>query len=269
MGRRLLFVAAFLLLGCVATGPGGKRSLIIVPTRQEVAIGARMAEEVEAAETVLADTAWQTYVAQVGRRIVAVCDRTDIQYHFTVIESDQVNAFAAPGGWIYIYTGLLVRMENEAELAAVLAHEVSHVVARHGIKRLQAAMGVTLAYRLVFGEDASEALEAAVGIGMGLLFAGYSRDAEREADRFGLEYMVRAGYDPEGAVTMFEKLAAMGDAESGNVFEALARSHPETQERIRNARSWVQANRPATADLMVGTERYVRMKARLPAPTAE
>ncbi len=99
-----------ILLGCATTGPRGKRSFIIIPVSQELAIGTQMAAQVEQSEKVLADTVWQNYINEIGQKIVRVCDRKDITYHFTVIESDQVNAFAAPGGYIYFYTGLLKQM---------------------------------------------------------------------------------------------------------------------------------------------------------------
>jgi predicted Zn-dependent protease len=261
----LSLAAALLLLSCATTGPGGKKSLIIIPTSQEVAIGAGMAEEVQKTEKTLPDSVWQSYLSEVGKKIVGVCDRKDIEYHFTVIESDQVNAFAAPGGFVYFYTGLLRRMDNEAEMAAVMAHEISHVVGRHGIKRLQAALGVGLAYQLAFGEDAGQAIEAAVSIGMNLIFAGYSRDNEREADKFGIHYMVKAGYDPNGAVSMFEKLAALGGAGHSNVFEGLVATHPETKERIANAKSQISAMAPLSPSLTLGVDRYRQMIARLPA----
>jgi predicted Zn-dependent protease len=262
----LLVLIPILLVSCATTGPGGKKSLIIIPTSQEVAIGAGMAQEVERAEKVLPDSVWQDYLTEVGRKIVAVCDRTDIEYHFTVIESDQVNAFAAPGGFVYFYTGLLRRMENEAEMAAVMAHEISHVVGRHGIKRLQAALGVGLAYELVFGEESSQVIETAVGVGMTLVFSGYSRENEREADNFGIQYMVKAGYDPHGAVTMFEKLAALGGEGHSNVFEGLVATHPETKERIANANAEITAMAPLSTNLAFGSELYRQMLSRLPAP---
>ncbi len=264
-------IVAALFLSCATTGPGGKKSFVIIPSSQEVAIGAGMAEEVEKAEKALQDSSWQAYLNEVGQTIVAVCDRTDIVYHFTVIESDQVNAFAAPGGYVYFYTGLLRRMDNEAEMAAVLAHEISHVVARHGVKRLQAALGAGLAYELVFGSDPSAAVETAIQVGMGLVFSGYSRDNEREADRFGIHYMVQAGYDPNGAIGMFEKLAALGGEGYSNVFEQLAASHPETQERIANARAQIVEMQPLPANLTMGAQRYLQMLKRLPAvgPPAE
>jgi predicted Zn-dependent protease len=226
-----------------------------------------MAFQVDQTEKRFADEMWQDYLNEIGRKIVRVCDRTDITYRFTVIESDDVNAFAAPGGFIYFYTGLLREMDTEAEMAAVLAHEISHVVARHGIKRLQASLGVVTAYQLVFGEDASEATNIAIGIGMNLLFAGYSRENEREADNFGLHYMVKAGYHPSGMEGMLSKLAALGDGGKAGVFETLSRSHPETQERIANTRKQAASMTPIPAGLGDGRDRYLQMKKRLPAPS--
>ncbi|MBD3258821.1 M48 family metalloprotease, partial [candidate division GN15 bacterium] len=221
------------------------------------------AQQINQSERIHPDTVWQNYLTSIGRQIVEVSDRQDIEYHFTVIESDQINAFAAPGGYIYFYTGLLKLMDSEAELASVMAHEISHVVARHGVKRLQAAMGVTLAYELIFGgEEQSEALNAAIGIGLGLASAGYSRANEREADEYGMTYMIRAGYHPEGMVSMFEKLADAGGGGDRDVFEAMAASHPETQERIHNAQERISGMQ-LPGDLTYGRDTYQRMLQRL------
>jgi len=261
----LVVVISTIILSCATTGPGGKTSFIAIPTGQEVAIGAGMAEEIAKTEKVLADSLWQKYLNEVGQKIVSVSDRKDITYHFTVIESDQVNAFAAPGGYVYFYTGLLREMHSESEMAAVMAHEISHVVGRHSIKRVQSAMGVALAYDLVFGGDnPSAAIDAAIGIGLNLAFTGYSRDAEREADQFGIHYMVKAGYEPKGAEAMFETLARLGSAGSGGVFEKLASSHPETQERIANAKTQISGMAPLPTGLMSGETRYREMLKRLP-----
>ena len=260
-----LVVISTILLSCATTGPGGKTSLIAIPTSQEVAIGAGMAEEIAKTEKVLADSLWQKYLNEVGQKIVTVSDRKDVTYHFTVIESDQVNAFAAPGGYVYFYTGLLREMQSESEMAAVMAHEISHVVGRHSIKRVQSAMGVALAYDLVFGGDnPGKAVDAAIGIGMNLAFSGYSRDAEREADRFGIHYMVKAGYEPKGAVAMFETLGRLGGSGSAGVFEKLASSHPDTQERIANAKTQIAGMAPLPTGLTGGEKRYKEMLKRLP-----
>ena len=253
------------LLSCATTGPGGKTSLIVIPTSQEVGIGAGMAEQVEASDTILNDQVWQDYLTEVGQKIVAVCDRQDIEYQFKVIQSDQINAFAAPGGYVYFYTGLLREMSSEAEMAAVMAHEISHVVARHGVKRLQSALGVAVAYELAFGgEGAGKAMDAAIGMGMGLIFAGYSRSAEREADQYGIHYMVKAGYDPQGALGMFTTLARLGGDGSLNVFEGLASSHPETKERFANATSQIASMQPLPSGLTMNESRYQQMLKRFP-----
>jgi predicted Zn-dependent protease len=260
-----VLVTLLVMVSCATTGPGGEKSLILIPTSYEVQIGEGMAQQVAETETKLPDQQWQDYLNEVGQKLVAVSDRNDIEYHFTVIESDQINAFAAPGGYVYFYTGLLKLMDNEAEMAAVMAHEISHVVARHGIKRLQTAMGAQLAYQLVFGKDNnSEALNAAISVGLGLAFAGYSRDAEREADRYGIIYMQKAGYDPHAAESMFQKLMSAGEAGSGSVFEKLASSHPESQERIDNAQVQIAEMSPLPANLRTGKDRYQTMVQRLP-----
>ena len=267
MRKNLSFVViaaiVLTLVACATTGPGGDKSLILIPTAYEVSIGQGMAQQVRAQEKVLPDSLWQAYLDEVGQRIVRVSDRTDLEYHFTVIESDQVNAFAAPGGYVYFYTGLLKKMGSEAEMAAVMAHEISHVVARHGVKRLQAAMGAQLAYQLVFGgDDQSEALNAAINLGMGLAFAGYSRENEREADRYGIIYMTDAGYDPQGAVAMFQTLQELRGDHQASSLEMLASSHPEAEERIRNAREQI-SQMQLSGNLEVGQDRYQQMLQRL------
>ncbi len=258
----LILSVTVLISGCATTGPGGKQSFIIVPVEQEVAIGAGMAEQVEETEIILPDQEWQNYLDRVGQKIVAVSDRKDIKYHFKVIDSDQINAFAAPGGYIYFYTGLLREMENESEMAAVMAHEISHVVARHSVRNIQAALGVSMAYELVFGDDDNVVRDLAIGIGMNLLFAKYSRDYEREADSYGIQYMKKAGYNPNGAVTMFQKLSELGGSGAPDIFEAFS-THPDSKDRINNARSQISGMQ-LSSTLITGASKYNQMKSRLP-----
>jgi len=259
--RFLVSIILLLALGCAVTGPGGKKSFILIGSDTETSIGQDMDQSVRQQNRILQDSLWQNYVSDIGQKIVEVCDRKDISYHFAIIDSNMVNAFAAPGGYIYLYTGLLKSMDNEAELASVIAHEVSHVVGRHSVKRLQAAMGVSLVEQLVLGQS-SEAMRAVVNIGMGLTFASYSRSDENEADNYGIQYLVRAGYNPEAAVTMFEKLASMSDG-SPSFFESLTMSHPDTQERIANSRALIEQMKPLPSNLAFGRETYQKMKNRL------
>lgn len=262
-------VALVLIAGCVTTGPGGKQSFMLFSSSQEVEIGAGVNQEILEQEKLLADTVWQNYISELGGKVVSVCDRTDIEYNFAVIDSDQINAFALPGGYIYFYTGLLRLMEDEAQLMSVVAHEVSHVVARHGMKRLQSALIAQLGYEVVFGRSGdSQVRDAAIAIGLTMVFSDYSRDAEREADEFGVHYMVKAGYDPNGALDMFQHLAAAGER-NPNVFEKMLSSHPETQERIANVERQIANMGPLSPGLVRNQERYTRMKSRLPAPPSD
>ncbi len=170
----VLLVSSTVLFACVTTGPGGKKSFLIFGTSDEIAIGKRINEQVQVESTLLADPQWQKYITEIGEKIVAVSDRRDLQYHFAVIDSDQINAFALPGGYIYFYTGLLRIMDDEAQLAAVMSHEISHVVARHGMKRMQKGLIAELGYAVVFGNSGSTKVrDAAVGVGLSLAFAGY------------------------------------------------------------------------------------------------
>jgi predicted Zn-dependent protease len=263
----LLVAVATLALSCATTGPGGKKDLILISTEQEIQLGQEFDKQVRAESKILDNQAWQDYFDRIGQSIVAVSDRKDLQYHFTVIESPDINAFAVPGGYVYIYTGLLDIIENEAQFAAVTAHEVSHVVARHSIKRMQQVLGVALLYQIVIGEASSEAVDAAIGLGLNIALSGYSRDYEREADKYGVYYMEVAGFNPEGAVGLFDQLEkAQGEAgEGSSFFENLFASHPETQERIKNVEEQLSQFPPAVLSRDKHRDRYQDMRELLPA----
>ena len=256
-------VSALILLSCATTGPGGKKSLILISDAQEVAIGQEMNQQLQEQERVLADPQWQAYITELGQRIVAVSDRKDLEYHFAVIESDQINAFAAPGGYVYFYSALIKKMDNEAELAAVMAHEISHVVARHSVKRLQSVMGLSIVLDLALGNKSDQTQQLA-GAALGVVMSGYSRSNEHEADDFGLTYMTRAGWDPKGMIGMFEKLQAMEGDHQANFFEMLASSHPQTSDRIASTRDRIAQMGTLPANLQLDSQKFQQMKNRLP-----
>jgi predicted Zn-dependent protease len=256
-----------LIAACATTGPGGKKSLILISDAQEVSIGQQVDEEVRANNTIYPDEVWQDYLAEVGEKIVAVCDRPNLDYQFHVIESDQINAFATPGGFVYFYTGILRMMDNEAELAAVMAHEISHVVGRHSVKTLQAAYGGIIALELALGDKSEGAAGQLAGSVLGIALTGYGRSNELEADEFGVYYMEKAGYNPHGAISMFTKLAELsGDQGGRGFFENLTASHPETQERIRKINEQIAAMPRSVDNLPYFKDRYQLLKQRLPAP---
>ena len=267
LGVSIIVLAAVFISSCATTGPGGKKSLIFVSTGQETSLGTQFDKQIRSENRILADSAWQAYFNEIGESIVKVCDRKDIEYHFTVIESDVVNAFATPGGYVYIYTGLLSHIDNEAQLAAVTAHEISHVVARHSVKRLQSALGISVIEQIAFGSESSVSKDA-INLGVGIALQGYSRSNELEADRFGVIYMSQAGYNPQGARELFEVLLSL-QPDKQNFFEKLSATHPDTQERIKQVDQMLASqyqgiiNRPKNAD------RYLKFKEKLPIPPPE
>ena len=221
---------AVLSFGCATTGPEGKKSLILIGDGEERSLGSQMAAQIKTENKFVADPAVSEYVNRVGQRIVRLSDRPGIPYEFAVIESKDVNAFALPGGYIYVYTGLLKHLDTEAQLAGVLGHEVSHVVARHGVKQLQEGLGLQVLSEILLG-GSSETTQALVGQGLGLLMKGYSRSMESEADHLGILYSARAGHNPRGMVQVLEKLNQLSGG-SGGFWEALSSDHPPASRRI-------------------------------------
>jgi len=239
--KRLLLVPILLIfvISCATTGPGGKKSLILIPTETEVALGKDVVKEVESTEKVLSNSEIQNYVSKVGRKVAKVCDRKDISYTFKVLDSEEINAFACPGGFIYIYKGLMKKMDNEAQLAAVLAHEVGHIVARHSVKRLQAIYGYSIVMEVALGEKMGQTARQMVDAAAGVILLGYGRDNEYEADEYGILYAKKAGYNPKGMIQVFEKFKQM-EGKPPNTFEKLLMSHPPAGDRINNGNDEIQ-----------------------------
>jgi len=231
-GYRLMCATLLAVLGsgCATTGPGGKKSLILIGDGEERSLGSRMAGQIKAESQIVTDPTVNEYVNRVGQRIVRLSDRPGIPYEFVVIESKDVNAFALPGGYIYVYTGLLKHLDTEAQLAGVLGHEISHVVARHGVKQLQEGMGLQVLSQILLG-GSSETTQALVGQSLALLMKGYSRSMESEADHMGILYSTRAGHNPRGMVQVLEKLNQLSGG-GGGFWESLSSDHPPPARRI-------------------------------------
>jgi len=238
MRKFIVFLILF-SISCVTTGPGGKTDFIFISTAEEVEIGRQVAAEVESQERLLKDKSVQTYVNNVGQKIARVSDRNDIEYTFKVIDKKEINAFACPGGFIYIYTGLLETLDNEAQLAAVLAHEVSHLVARHSIKKLQNIYGYSILAQIALGDKAEGATGDIVNVAASLILQGYSRDNEFEADRYGILYAKNAGYNPKGMIEVFEKFKKMQGTRPPSILIFLS-SHPPAEDRIERAESEIR-----------------------------
>lgn len=228
-----VILGLFLVLGpvgCASTRRDTAR-FTILPTAYEVSIGQSMAESVGKQYKTYGDAKITSYIQSLGAQVASVCDRKDITYHFSVVDDPQVNAFAAPGGFVYVTTGLLAAAENEAEVVAVIGHEVGHVVARHSAQRIQTQFAISLAAQAVHLDRKSPVFQNMVGMGMNLALQGYSRENEYEADHLGAVYLCRLGYDPVAIVTFFHKLQKLQKTEP-SVMEVWFSSHPATGSRI-------------------------------------
>lgn len=218
------------LAGCATTGPGGERSVIIISTAQEVQIGAAVDQNIRQEYQVLNDPQLATYVTGVGQRVAAHSERQDVTYSFILLLSDEVNAFAAPGGYIYVTTGLLEAAGDEAELAGVLGHEIGHVVGRHSVRRLQTAYGAALAADLVLGDRGT--LQAIAAVATQVVLMKNSRENELESDHFGIKYSYAAGYDPRAILGFFGTLLELQGGPSPGGVAPWFSTHPATEERI-------------------------------------
>jgi len=260
--RLLALVSISVFLSCVATGPKGNKSFIFIDSATEISLGKQAEKQVLAQTKTLADADWQSYVNKVGQSLAKFSQRKDLTYSFTVLNSKEINAFALPGGPLYIYTGLLKLMDDEAELASVLGHEIGHVDGHHAVRQMQPVVGLSAIEALAFGEN-SPAAQQALNMVLGIALTGYGRGQELEADQFGLFYTHKAGYDPAGAVRVFKKLAALPGAEKGdrNFFEKLSATHPETKERIAKLEAETKKLPPGGK---TNRETFQKMKKRLP-----
>ena len=224
------------LVSCTTTGIS-RGQFNLISTAQEVEMGGKFAKEIAKQHRFLELPSIQLYVQEIGGRLVAVSDRRDIEYYFTVIDNrKQVNAFALPGGWLYVYTGLLENAENEAELAAVVAHEIGHVAARHHTEQMTRLLGYSLLMQLVLGEDPNQyaALGAELFGTLGRL--KFSRNDEMEADRLGMNYLWRAGYGPDAMLSFLGKLNSMERREPSRIAAFLS-THPVGPARVEQARN--------------------------------
>lgn len=232
-----------LLSGCsteynIATG---KQDTLFYSTDREINMGKAISKEVEKEYKPVDDPLIQKRVEDIGKKIVQVCDRKDIDYYFKVLNEDEVNAVSLPGGYVYVFKGLVDKVSNDSELAGVLAHEVGHVVARHSIKKLQAMMGYSLLRILVAQVPGSGGVGTAADAAFGELLLGYNREDELLADQLGARYTKLAGYDPHGMITFLKKLGEIG--RRGPLREqSYFRTHPYVPDRIRTVKQELGEN---------------------------
>ena len=231
-------------------------------TEKEMNLGRQMAAEIDSKSKFITDPLITEYVNRVGQNIVLRSDAT-LPFTIKILDSPDVNAFALPGGFLYVNSGLLLAADNEAEIAGVMAHEIAHVTARHGVE--QASKGTLLQYLsipLIFvGGPVGLIVQNAANILVPMTFLKFSRGAEEEADRLGLQYMWAAGYDPTAMLSFFEKLKAKEKKEPGTLAKVFS-SHPTTGNRIVKARGLLERF-PDRDEYTVSTSEFGGVKQRL------
>ncbi|HQU84369.1 MAG TPA: M48 family metallopeptidase [Pyrinomonadaceae bacterium] len=227
---------------------------------KEVAIGRQLALEVEQQAKLVEDPMITEYINRVGQNVVLHSD-AKVPFTIKVIDSDEVNAFALPGGFFFVNKGLILAADNEAELAGVMAHEIAHVAARHAMEnqgKMQAIQYGLLGTIIFGGGIASTIAQNAGGLAQMLSFFKFSRGAEEEADRLGVQYLYASGYDPTAMATMFEKLAAQNKKKPGTLAKLFA-SHPQSLERRDTSLALVARFREKE-EYVISTSEFQRVK---------
>ena len=242
-----------------------KHQINFVSLEKEIALGKQLAAEIERTLKLLDDAVITEYVSRVGQNLVRNSD-SKVPFIIKVIDSDEVNAFALPGGFFYVNSGLILAADEEAELAGVMAHEIAHVAARHGTEQYSKAQLLNLAtVPLIFvGGGIGYGLSQAAGFLIPLQFLQFSRGAELEADHLGMEYAYKAGYDPTAVITFFEKLQAQEKRKPGKLSKLFS-THPPTAERIEKAQQEIATILPDRPQHVVSTSEFDAVKARLQA----
>lgn len=236
-----------------------------ISTQQEMQMGQEYSREIARQVPLVNDAAVLRYVNNLGRNIARHGSR-NLPYNFYIVDAPQVNAFAVPGGHIYLNRGLVERTRNEAELAGVIAHEIGHVEHRHGIDQMERAQGANLALTAAYvlmGRAPTGIEEAAIGVGGQLYFARHSREAENEADATAVDLLVRSGINPNGLPSFFNVLMQEQQRQPGSV-EQWFSTHPLTTDRIANTQARINQIPQGTIQrLRTNTNEFTAMQNRL------
>ncbi len=240
----LLPVAALVMLAACSVNPatGEQQFTAFMSPAQEQQVGAQEHNKIIRTFGVYEDQSFNAYVNQIGQKVAQNTERGDVNYTFTVLDTQMVNAFALPGGYIYVSRGLMAQANSEAELAAVIAHEIAHVTARHSAERYSQGVLTTLGAGLISAATDSSLASQAAGIGSNLYIKSYSRSQEHQADELGVRYLHRAGYSTEAMAQFLANLQQhsafearlSGRGQPGGVFNYFS-THPETGDRVQQS----------------------------------
>lgn len=230
----LLLTASFIAAGCVTiyNQATEKQETLLLDTQSEVSLGRDMDGQLMRKLKMSNDASLLERINRIGAQVAAASDRQDLCYYFRVVQDGELNAFAIPGGYVYVNAGL-AHAANEDELACVLAHEIGHIAARHSVKKLQAAFGYQIIVGIALGLSGKQAAARTLDVVYDLISLGYSRKDELLADKLAVRYSRRAGFNPYGMVTFFEKLKNETERKGGSYTPVYLSSHPPIDERIR------------------------------------
>jgi predicted Zn-dependent protease len=251
-------VVAGLLGGCATNPVTGDRQFNLVSEAQEISMGAEGAKSVVDSIGLVDDPALQQYVSRLGLQLATASERPELPWAFSVVDDPTPNAFAFPGGYIFITRGLLALMGNEAELVSVLGHEIGHVTARHSaamISRAQVAQ-IGLGVGSILSPTIAQFSELAAG-GLSLLFLSYSRDAERQADDLGFQYALQHGYDVREMVNVFASLQNAGELAGQSAIPHWMASHPNPEDRIRRIEGQISRLDQPLGNARVGVDEFM------------
>jgi predicted Zn-dependent protease len=246
-------------VGC-SKGMGNWYSL-----EKQIAMGKQISQQVETQSKVINDPVVSEYINRLGQNLVRNSD-SQVPFTIKVIDSDDVNAFALPGGFFYVNSGLILAADEEAELAGVMAHEIGHVAACHAAREnTRANLMQMMTIPLIFmGGPIGYAAYEGAGLAVPLTFLKFSRGFEAQADYLGVQYMYKAGYDPQAFISFFEKVQAMEKKKPGTISKAFE-THPQTPDRIQASQAEIAKILPAKAEYVVTTSEFDAVKARLAA----
>ena len=231
---------------------------------KEIALGKQLAQEVERQAKIVDDPTIAEYVSRVGQNLVRNSD-AKVPFTIKVLDSEEVNAFALPGGFFFVNSGLILKAESEAELAGVMAHEIAHVAARHGTKqatKVELMQIAAIVGSIAVGGWTGYAIRQGAGLAIPMGYLTFSRAAEREADYLGLQYMYKSGYDPTAFVDFFEKIQTLERKKPGSISKVFS-THPMTDDRIKAAQNEIQTILAPKPEYVVNTSEFVDVKARL------
>ncbi len=227
-----LIVTATILAGCateynLATQ---KQETLIYSTEKEIKIGDTIAPKIEAQYDIVTDVDINERVERIFKRIIAICDRKDLVYFIKIIDEDPINAVSLPGGYVYIFRGLIDHIESDDQLAGVIAHEIGHITAKHGVKKMQNAYA-SMVLQIAAISTGGSKVAAGTNLALTSLFLEHSQQAEFEADRLSVKYLKKAGYDPSAMINFLKIIQAEKNKKALNKF-SYWRTHPNISQRI-------------------------------------